>query len=126
MSVDVHDFELTGIRVERDSGVVVSLFDGSVSQGFDLGFRRVKRIVVDGFAMQNIVFELKIFSEREASFEFQRCCFLLGIDSSNPREIDDGDSMVFIEASVGAEVALLMDGAWEGGGGYRPRCETGP
>ena len=115
MSVDVHDFELTGIRVERDSGVVVSLFDRSVSQSFDLGFRRVKRIVVDGFSMQNIVLELKVFSEREDSFEFQRCCFLLGIDLSNPREIDDGDSMVFIEASVGAEVALLMDGAWEDG-----------
>ncbi|WP_414605833.1 hypothetical protein [Stenotrophomonas pavanii] len=114
MGLAIHDFKVTGIRLDPVSGVTVSLFDDSVQGSYDLVFGRVRKASIDGFSSQNVVLDLKVFHRKDDSFEFQRCCFLLGLDPVAAREIVDGDTLVFIEASVGAEIALLIDGTWEG------------
>ncbi|MBA0378592.1 hypothetical protein D7U92_04550 [Stenotrophomonas maltophilia] len=114
VSIDIHDLQLAGIRLDPVSGVTVSLFDDSVQGSYDLVFGRVRKASIDGFSSQNVVLDLKVFNRKDDSFEFQRCCFLLGLDPVAAREIVDGDTLVFIEASVGAEIALLVEGTWEG------------
>ena len=41
MSIDIHDFQLAGIRLDPVSGVTVSLFDDSSQGSYDLVFGRV-------------------------------------------------------------------------------------
>ncbi|MBH1391673.1 hypothetical protein [Stenotrophomonas muris] len=113
MGITIHDFKMTGIRLDPVSGVTVSLFDDSVQGSYDLVFGRVRKASIDGFSSQNVVLDLKVFHRKDDSFEFQRCCFLLGLDPVAAREIVDGDTLVFIEASAGAEIALLVEGTWE-------------
>lgn len=113
MGITIHDFHLVGIRLDPLSGVTVSLFDESSRASYDLVFGQVRRASVDGFSSQNVVLDLKVFNRKDDSFEFKRCCFLLGLDPVAAREIVDGDTLVFIEASVGAEIALLVEGTWD-------------
>lgn len=113
MGITIHDFQLVGIRLDPLSGVTVSLFDESSRASYDLVFGQVRRASVDGFSSQNVVLDLKVFNRKDDYFEFKRCCFLLGLDPVAAREIVDGDTLVFIEASVGAEIALLVEGTWD-------------
>ena len=113
MGIAIHDFKMTGICLDPVSGVTVSLFDDSVQGSYDLVFGRVRKASIDGFSSQNVVLDLKVFNRKDDSFEFKRCCFLLGLDPVAAREIVDGDTLVFIEASVGAEIALLVEGTWD-------------
>ncbi|EMI48223.1 hypothetical protein C405_17818 [Stenotrophomonas maltophilia AU12-09] len=113
MGITIHDFQLVGIRLDPVSGVTVSLFDESSRASYDLVFGQVRRASIDGFSSQNVVLDLKVFNRKDDSFEFKRCCFLLGLDPVAAREIVDGDTLVFIEASAGAEIALLVEGTWD-------------
>lgn len=113
MGITIHDFQLVGIRLDPLSGVTVSLFDESSRASYDFVFGQVRRASVDGFSSQNVVLDLKVFNRKDDYFEFKRCCFLLGLDPVAAREIVDGDTLVFIETSVGAEIALLVEGTWD-------------
>ena len=61
MGITIHDFKMTGIRLDPVSGVTVSLFDDSVQGSYDLVFGRVRKASIDGFSSQNVVLDLKVF-----------------------------------------------------------------
>ena len=47
MGITIHDFKMTGIRLDPVSGVTVSLFDDSVQGSYDLVFGRVRKASID-------------------------------------------------------------------------------
>lgn len=47
VSIDIHDLQLAGIRLDPVSGVTVSLFDDSVQGSYDLVFGRVRKASIE-------------------------------------------------------------------------------
>ncbi|KAA9002261.1 hypothetical protein FJU31_05140 [Stenotrophomonas cyclobalanopsidis] len=108
----IHDFSIIGISVENPEKMLVHLSDEFSKKKYDLVIDGVRKVAVDGFGLQNVVLDLKVFYSFDGSFEFRRSCHLLGLAYAGPEDFPQGDSMVFIEASVGAEIACLVKGVW--------------
>lgn len=108
--IDVHDYSIIGVEVNPDGNEVTLTLNGpSGEYAGALKLNGVEVLFVDGFSLQNVVLDVKLFSSPEVSFEYKRACELLGLDYSK-QALDCGKSIFFIEASVGAEVACLMSG----------------
>ncbi len=108
----IHDFSITAIGVENIEKIFVHLLDEYTKKKYELVINGVRKVAVDGFGLQNVVLDLKVFYSFDQSFEFRRSCHLLGLAYAGPEYFPEGDSMVFIEASVGAEIACLVKGVW--------------
>ncbi|RFA30102.1 hypothetical protein CAI21_07835 [Alkalilimnicola ehrlichii] len=102
---DLHDWEIVSVEVDRDGGVVsIDLCsEGRVEEGV-LRFQGVKEFYLSGMRMQNVILDFVLFDTDVISEDFSRCCRLLGLDRL-PVAVLHGDVMVYIEPSVGAELA---------------------
>lgn len=109
----VHDLHIDGIRVENGCRLILSLSKPDGEHRYELSFDHVLQLAIDGFGMQNIIFDMSVFAERETSFEFLRACALLDLDAAKLQELNAGWCLVFVQASVGAEIACLMDRPWQ-------------
>lgn len=92
----------------RPKKITFSLND---PQGLDAGKLRISNVVrlhVDGFGLQNIILEARVFHRPDDSFEYGRGCQLLSLDKSNGDLPAGTKALIFIEASVGAEIACLL------------------
>ena len=65
---------------------------------------------MDGSSLQNIILDASVFHEKSTSFEYQRACQLLDIDSANNSTFADSRTVTLIQASAGAEIACLASG----------------
>lgn len=107
--LNLHDYCITGLQLDAGShAVILSLTDPSGSQASKLRLPGVISLFVDGFSLQNVVLDTKIFSKVENSFEYRRACELLDLDRTDDKVLDGSKALIFIEASVGAELACLM------------------
>lgn len=105
-----HDFSIFGIRLSQGGcNLTISMRDPQDVSACELMIENVAQLFIDGFTLQNVVLDIKVFRERVPSFEYGRACELLGLD---PREfsVPPTQVMLFVEASVGAELACLIDG----------------
>jgi hypothetical protein len=111
-----HDFNIVGIQVDLEQCMATLFltepaeFDKKHTKKRKLVFKDIKKIFVDGLTLQNVIFDIYVFTRREDSFEYKRACALLDISSVDGSVFDNFVSMIFIEASVGAEVACLISG----------------
>jgi len=109
--LDLHDYYITGLQLNsgcRD--IVVSLTDPSGSITGELLLPNVTSLFVDGFGLQNIVLETKLFIKPEDSFEYKRACDLLSLDRADSDILGGSKMLFFIEASIGAELACVLLG----------------
>lgn len=108
---DLHDFRITGLRLnESSSTLTVSLTDAEGQPSADLVLVNLIDLYVDGFSLQNIILDVSVFHHKSTSFEYQRACQLLDIDSSNDVFFSDRQTVILIQASAGAEIACLASG----------------
>jgi len=109
----LHDLHIDGLRIEDRRRLALSLSTECGRYVHEVIFDDIVRLSIDGFSMQNIILDLSVFTEREASFEFDRACALLGVDPADPHELDGTGCIVLIEATIGAEIACLMSQHWQ-------------
>ncbi|MBJ7514735.1 MAG: hypothetical protein JHC82_00290 [Stenotrophomonas sp.] len=108
---DLHDCRITGLRLnESSSTLTVSLTDAEDQPSADLMLVNLIDLYVDGFSLQNIILDVSVFHQKSTSFEYQRACQLLDIDSSNDVFFSDRQTVILIQASAGAEIACLASG----------------
>lgn len=107
--LDLHDYSIIGIELECDRTMIrLTLVDPKGVRVSELQVRKVERLFVDGFSLQNVVLDAKMFVEPEDSFEYRRACELLDLELSDKMLLNNSRALLFIEASVGAEVACLV------------------
>ena len=107
--LDLHDYCITGLQIDTGSrDVTLSLTDPSGSKAGELRLSNIISLFVDGFGLQNIILDTRIFSKPEDSFEYRRACELLDLDRASNEVLSGTKTLIFIEASVGAEVACLL------------------
>ncbi|MCS4231152.1 hypothetical protein EDF77_2880 [Stenotrophomonas maltophilia] len=108
---DLHDHRITGLHLNESSNTLtVSLTDAEGQRGADLVLVNIVDLYVDGFSLQNIILDASVFHEKSTSFEYQRACQLLDIDSANASTFADSRTVILIQASAGAEIACLASG----------------
>ena len=108
---DLHDYRITGLRLnESSSTLTVSLTDAEGQPSADLMLMNLTGLYVDGFSLQNIILDVSVFHQESTSFEYQRACQLLDIDSANDSTFADSRTVILIQASAGAEIACIASG----------------
>ena len=108
--MDIHDFEITGVEVIGDDRFSLRLFNPLDQARYEMCFENVSRLFVDGFSLQNIVLDVSLFTAPVEEFGFRRASTLLNLDGVAGSGMQDGDCIMLIEASAGAEVACLWKG----------------
>jgi len=109
----LHDYAITGIDVDPGRQKMrLQLCDPAGVDAGRLEFNHVCRAQVEGWALQNIILELSVFTDVRTSFEYRRVCSMLGLDPAVPGIFASGGCMVLLEASAGAEIALLLSQPW--------------
>lgn len=109
--MDLHDYEIVSVESDRfHKALSLVLLSPDGSEKWILEIAKVRKLFVDGMQMQNVIFELEVFTHANSSHRYLRACELLDIASDG--DIDfDSVQLVMIEASVGAEIAVLCDKA---------------
>jgi len=108
---DLRDLRITGLHLNESSDTLtVSLTDPEGQPSADLILMNIVDLYVDGFSLQNIILDACVFHEKNTSFEYQRACQLLDIDSAIDSDFADSKTMILIQASAGAEIACLASG----------------
>ena len=73
--LDLHDYSITGLQLDGYA-LTLSLID-PVGRASRLHLPGVIKLFVDGFGLQNVVLDAKLFTKPENSFEYKRACDLL-------------------------------------------------
>jgi len=110
MKLDIHDFEITSMRVSREGDFALGFIDSEKSAYYEMNFTNVQELCVDGFGLQNIVLDLSFYTGMSKDFGFNRVCGMLGLDIAAAESILESSSLVLIEASSGAEIACIISG----------------
>ena len=107
--MDLHDYEIVGVEVNRaNRALAITLLSPNSFEKRTLQIDNVHKLFVDGMRMQNVILELEVFTSANSSHRYRRACELLDIASDDSVNFASSQ-MVMIEASVGAEIALLCE-----------------
>ena len=110
MTEDIHDFEITAIcAVSRDSFAITVKNPQDMSL-YEMRFERVMQLHVEGFSLQNVVSDVGLYRSPAEGFGFKRACSMLGMDKALECGTDEGQCLLLMEASSGAEIACLFEG----------------
>jgi hypothetical protein len=107
--IDLHDYSITGLLVDqKQRTALLRLKDSAGAQEYELCFTDIVSLNVDGFGLQNVILDFKLFNSPEDSFEFVRACALLDMDPKGQEALQKLGCVAFIESSVGADIACRM------------------
>jgi hypothetical protein len=105
---DLHDWEITGLDINREvKEIVIKLWFPDTDEKAQLLLEGVSRFSCSGVMLQNVILDFLVFEKNSESDYLKYCYKALNIDSSVfvIRDSDENNKVLFIEPSVGMELA---------------------
>ena len=102
---DLHDWEITGVFVDRYESTVEITFISPERDKFSmLLLEGVTEYYLSNMIMQNVILDVMVFEENKDSVYLQHCYSILGLDEAL-FELGESNKIIYFEPSVGVEIA---------------------
>ena len=109
MQLNFHDWEIVGVSIDRNKATAeIFIVKPGTNEGVSFLFDGVRKFYLSNMMIQNVILDLLLFEKASDSDYFGHCCSLLDIDASEYGNLFSG-KMIYIEPSVGAEIACYYE-----------------
>jgi len=109
MLLNFHDWEIVGVSIDRNQATAeIFIVKPETHEGVSFYFEGVRKFYLSNMMIQNVILDLLIFEKASESDYFGHCCSLLDIDTLEYENLYPG-KMIYIEPSVGAEIACFYE-----------------